>query len=146
MKRSPLKRKTTLKRKWKRRKKSQTTLIQEELWELCKTIIRTEYGNECYTCRKKGLFGAGWHTGHFIPKSTCGAFLKYDLRNLRPQCYYCNINLGGNGAIFYKRLVEEEGQKYVDKLFKDKEKVIEATPHYKKLIAKYKKKISSWEE
>lgn len=79
-----------------------------------------------------------WHTGHFLPASTCGNFIKYDLRNLRPQCYNCNINLGGNGAIYYQRLVETQGQAYVDQLFEDKKKIIKADNFfYLDLIDKY---------
>jgi len=110
------------------KKKKQPTpkQLKTKLWELCKQACREQYGNTCYTCGKTGLEGSGWHTGHFIPSSTCGASLRYDLRNLRPQCYNCNINLGGNGAIFYKRMVEREGQAYVDKIFQDKQKTVKA--------------------
>lgn len=43
-------------------------------------------------------------------------FLRYDLRNLRPQCFYCNINMGGEGAKFLTRLGQEEGAAFVKKL------------------------------
>lgn len=111
------------------KKKATTGQIKRfktKLWELCKKIIRLKYGNTCYTCGKNGLSGSSWQTGHFIPSSVVGAYLRYDLRNLRPQCYYCNINLGGSGATFYKNLVEREGQEYVDQIFKDKQKTIKA--------------------
>jgi 5-methylcytosine-specific restriction endonuclease McrA len=110
----------------KSKKKKQPTpkQLKTKLWELCKRACREQYGNTCYTCGKTGLEGSGWHTGHFIPSSTCGASLRYDLRNLRPQCYNCNINAGGQGAIFYKRMVEREGQAYVDKIFQDKQKTV----------------------
>lgn len=61
------------------------------------------------------------------------------MRNLRWQCYYCNINLGGNGAVFYKKLVEIEGQKYVDQLFLDKQKSIKAYDHYIWQLEEYEK-------
>ena len=101
-------------------KKSQISRLKRSLWELCKQIIRLKYGNTCYTCNKPGLSGSSWQTGHFIPSSVGGASLRYHLSNLRPQCYYCNINLGGNGSQFYKNLVERESQEYVDNLFKIK--------------------------
>jgi len=90
-------------------KKKQPTpsQLKKKLWELCKQACREQYGNVCYTCGRTGLEGSGWHTGHFIPSSVCGALLRYDLRNLRPQCYSCNINAGGNGAIFSKRMDEK---------------------------------------
>ena len=112
--------------------------LKKKLWELVKTACREKYGNVCFTCGRTGLEGSNWHTGHFIPSSTCGAILRYDLRNLRPQCYFCNIHAGGNGAEFYKRLVQKEGQDYVDKLFIDKNKTIKADIlFYSKLIEDY---------
>ena len=112
--------------------------VQRLLWIECKRIIRAKYGNTCYTSGKTGLVGSDWHTGHFIPKGACGAFLKYDLRNLRPQSYHDNINLGGNGAEFYKRMVEREGQEYVDQLFRDKQKIINARDHFENLLEEYR--------
>jgi len=94
------------------------TKLKDELWQLCKQIIRLKYGNVCYTCGKEDLKGSNWHTGHFIPKAFGGEYLKYDLRNLRPQCYNCNINLGGNGAIFYHLMLKEESKTYVNSIFK----------------------------
>lgn len=121
-------------------KKAKTPIskIQRQIWEECKRIIRAKYGNTCYTCGKTGLEGSGWHTGHFIPKGSCGAFLKYDFRNLRPQCYFCNINMGGNGTAFYRNMVEREGQEYVDKLFQDKNITLKAYDFYLELLEKYK--------
>lgn len=107
----------------KRKKKTPEKRLKEKLWELCKQLTRLTYGNSCYTCGKSGLEGSSWQTGHFIPSSICGGYLRYDLRNLRPQCYRCNIDLSGNGSIFYRNLVRDKGQDYVDTLFKDKERI-----------------------
>lgn len=128
--------------KAKKRIKKQSKLplakLQRNLWLLCKEIIRKKYGNECYTCDRKGLSGSNWHTSHFIPKSTCGAFLKYDLRNLRPGCYHCNINLGGNGAIFMKNMILREGADYVEGIFRDRNVYVNPYEHYTFLTEKYK--------
>ena len=120
------------------RKKLTSKQLQDKIWIICKRIIRARYGNTCYTCGKTGLEGSNWHTGHFIPKAACGAYLKYDLRNLRPQCYHCNINLGGNGGEFYRRMVAIEGQEYVDKLFQDKNIEVKAYEHYSMILPLYK--------
>ena len=114
MKKTPLKRKS----------RTVEAKLRDRLWELAKLIIRKRYGNTCYTCGRTKLEGSNWHTGHFIPDAVGGAFLRYNLQNLRPQCYNCNINLGGNGGEFYRRLVEEEGQLYVDNLFQLKNTMI----------------------
>lgn len=116
--------------------------IQKLLWEECKRIIRARYerpgGWECYTCGILITEKKDAHTGHFIPKSVSGSFLKYDLRNLRVQCMACNVWRGGNGAIYYRNMVAREGKKYVDKLFQDKQKITKASDHFIKLLEEYK--------
>jgi len=135
LKRSGFKKKTKPLRK---KSKSNIKKLQDKLWELCKQITRLRYGNVCYTCGKTGLIGSDWHTSHFIPKASVGAYLKYDLRILRPSCYHCNINLGGNGAEYYRRMVLEIGQKQVDKIFDDKRISIKADEiWYKEKILEY---------
>lgn len=113
--------------------------LQRKIWELCKQIIRKKYGNTCFTCNRKGLENSNWHTGHLIPKASLGAYLKYDLRVLRPQCYHCNINLGGNGALFIERLRQEEGDAYVEQILEDRKVTVKAYDHYLSLIPRYEK-------
>jgi hypothetical protein len=124
--------------------------LQKVLWQECRRVANTLYvkpqcPTTCFTCGKV-ISGSNKQLGHFLPKSVCGATLKYDMRNLRWQCYYCNINLGGNGAVFYKNLVEKEGQEYVDELFRIKNTVsIKAYDKYLELLQEYQK-IPSIEE
>lgn len=99
-----------------RRVKSPLAKAKDALWELCKQITRATYGNVCYTCYQDGLHGSNWHTGHFITDSVCSTELSYDLKNLRPQCYHCNINLSGNWVEFERRLIDDHGQAYIDEL------------------------------
>lgn len=117
--------------------KSELRKLQDKLWKECKRIILNKYGNTCYTCGHTDLVGSNCQLGHFIPSGACGAFLRYDLRNLRIQCYHCNINLGGNGAEYYRRMVEEVGKKETEKLFKDKNKTVKAHDHYIKILKEY---------
>lgn len=80
------------------------------------------------------------HTGHVPwPKSVLGAFLKYDLRVLRIQCFTCNIHRGGMGAEAYKKMLKEIGKKEMAKLEKDRLKIIKAKDHYTKLLSEYEK-------
>jgi hypothetical protein len=114
-----------------KKKKPKISIIKNKLWEECKRLVRATYVKEdgswdCFTCDKRITNPADAHTAHFIPSAACGAFLRYDLRNLRVCCYHCNINLGGNGSEYYRRLVEKNGQDYVDQLFLDKQKTIKA--------------------
>lgn len=131
MRRSPLKRKS----------KSETRKVQDALWQECRRITLERYEKNgkhyCFTCDKE-VSGSNRQLGHFIANSVGGALLRYNLDNLRIQCYYDNINLGGNGAIFYKRLIEEKGQKHIDKLFALKNETTKALDHYKTLLEEYK--------
>jgi hypothetical protein len=111
--------------------------VQDALWKEAKRITLNKYGNTCYTCGRTNLEGSNCQLGHFIPSGACGALLRYDLRNLRIQCYHCNINLGGYGAEYYKRMVAEVGKKEVDKLFQDKQKSVKAIDHYTKILKEY---------
>lgn len=124
------------------KKKSVTPVakLKAKLWELCKQIIRKRDGNSCLICGKGELESANWHSGHFIPSAACGAYLRYDLRNIHSSCYHCNINLGGNGALFYKRLVDIYGQEFVDQIFRDKQITIKAD------VTFYSKKIDEYTE
>lgn len=74
-----------------------------------------------------------------IPKSTLGAFLKYDLRLLRIQCTRCNIWGGGMGAIFIENMRKIEGDEYVDQIMRDRQVTVQAYDHYVKVLEEYKK-------
>lgn len=89
-------------------RKISSALLKKKLWILCKNIIRKKYGNSCYTCFRGNLEGSNLHTGHGKPKGALPLRFQYDLRNLRPQCYHCNINLGGCSDIFISKLEQEE--------------------------------------
>ena len=112
--------------------------IQREIWKLVKPIVIKLYGNNCYTCPAKNLVGANCQLGHVPwPKSTLGAYLKYDLRCLRIQCFACNIHRGGMGAEAYKRMLKEEGKAYMDKLEKDRQITVKAYDHFIHLLDYY---------
>jgi hypothetical protein len=117
--------------------KQPISVLQRKLWELCKQIIRLKYGNTCYTCGQKNLIGSNWHTGHMWAKASLGANLKYDLRILRPQCYHCNINLGGRGADFYRKMLEEIGEEKMNQLVSERSKIVKAYDFYFELLVKY---------
>lgn len=133
MKKTPLKRKS----------KSKTKKYQDKLWNLCKQIIRLKYGNMCYTCGRPGLQGSNWHTGHMWSKASLSSHLKYDLRVLRPQCYYCNINCGGAGADFIENMREKEGDEYIETLQEERKILIKADDNwYENKIAEYEGVLS----
>lgn len=131
--------------KLKKPKKKTPKKLKAELWELCKKITRIKYlkkdGSwDCFTCGKMIDEPAKAHTAHFIPSGSCGAYLRYDLRNLRIGCYHCNINLGGNGATYYVKMVDENGQDYVNRIFQDKNQIVKADEYF------YQSKIDEYTE
>lgn len=115
--------------------------LEKTLWELCKKITRKLY-RDCYTCEQRNLEGMNAQTGHYYPKGALGASMKYDLRILRLQCFQCNINHGGMGAVFRENMAQEIGKKAEQKLFNEcvssKGKPIKAREHYIQLINDYK--------
>src|SRR3990167_7838647 len=141
MKRSYFKqkpRKPMKRSKLKKVSKQKISTIQNKIWEHCKRIIRKMYGNVCYTCGATNLVGSNWQTGHLWAKASLGAFLKYDLRVLRPQCSRCNLFLGGMGAEFYRRMFVLEGKAYMEKLVADRQKSVKTYDHYLKTLQDYK--------
>ena len=139
MRKTPLKRSIKQMKRGKLNKVSKMPIskLQRKIWEHCKRIIRSKYGNSCYTCSKQGLQGSDWHTGHMIAKASLPASLKYDLRMLRPQCYHCNVNCGGQGAIFIENMRRIEGDEYVNSLLQDRQKIVNAYDYYTKLLEEY---------
>ena len=94
----------------------------------------------CYTCGKRIDLPKKAHTGHCINAHFGGLRLRYDLRNLRIQDHYCNINLGSNGAVYLQKLRDEIGDEEVDSLFNllaMKGIPIDEEPFIQDLIMKY---------
>ncbi len=113
--------------------------IPKLIWIECKRIVDEQYGKDCYTCSAKNLQGSNKQLGH-VPwaKASLGAYLKYDLRVLRNQCMRCNLHLGGQGAVAYKRMLQEEGKPYMTQLEKDRNISVKAYDFYVKLLEEYK--------
>lgn len=122
--------------------KSSISKIQRDLWQECRRIADILYPpingiTHCYICNKE-ISGSSKQLSHLIPKSVCGAYLRYDIyRNLKWCCYNCNINLGGNLAEYYRKMLKQNGKKYMDKLYADKQKTTKAYDHYVALLAEY---------
>lgn len=122
----------------KKTSKQPISLLQRKIWDECKRIIRTRYPNICYTCGATNLKMGDWQTGHMWAKASLGAFMKYDLRILRPQCAKCNRWMDGMGADFYKRMLRENGAEYMEQLERDRQVSVKAYDHYVKILEEYK--------
>jgi hypothetical protein len=105
----------------KTKSKNRIPRMKRLLWEATRKYIYAKYLRNgkwyCYTCGRE-CEGANRHAGHFIPDSICPPSLRYDERNLRIQCYNCNVNLGGWGERYAEKLIEEVGIEEVTELRK----------------------------
>lgn len=113
--------------------------IQKKLWELCREKASRLYKKDCYTCGARNLVGRNCQLGHLWAKASLPAILKYDIRILRWQCFSCNIYKGGMGAVFYRKMLDENGKEYMDSLEKNKNVLVKAYDHYLQLIELYKR-------
>lgn len=90
----------------------------KRLDSLCSEIVRRRGANSigenwCYTCGVK----KNWKEldcGHFYSRRFLNT--RWNLQNMKPQCQFCNRNLGGNLKIYESKLRLEFGDEEVDKL------------------------------
>jgi len=133
MKRSPIK------------KKSKTDLAKakDKLWKALKNLIEIRDGNTCISCGATGLQGHNKHGGHFIPSSSCGGFLRYDLRNVWIQCSTCNLFRNGAGAEYTRELQKRFTNKFVDRIIADKAVIIKLDLDYVNQLTEYYQSLGS---
>ena len=126
-------------------KKQTVGSLKKKLWKLTSEFVRRsaadKSGNtQCVTC---GLVRP-WkclQAGHFIPKAR-GLSVYFDLRNLAPQCYRCNINLGGNGPNFYTWMLYVRGQAVIDDLQAKSHQTLKIKPsEYMDMIAAMQQRL-----
>ena len=129
-----------------RKKTSTLAKLKKQLWQLCREITIKRDGSDCFTCPSKNLEGSSRQLGHFISSSICSTELRYDLRNLRIQCYACNIHKSGNWLAYENRLIREHGEAYVREL-KERNEATKSLMYredwYKAKIAEYGDKLQS---
>lgn len=74
----------------------------------------------CVSC---GLIGP-WNTlqnGHYVSRSNLNT--RWDLRNCHIQCVGCNVFKKGNYPAYTKYLLEQNGEKWLQTLIADGEKI-----------------------
>jgi len=71
----------------------------------------------CYTC---GKFGEpkNFHASHYIDRTH--KTTRWDERNVKPACVYCNTFREGNKDEFALHLIKDYGQEILDELNKSK--------------------------
>lgn len=104
--------------KFSKPKKVSLSKLKKETWDMFSKWVRLSMaspdGNvECVTCGRIKNYKE-MQAGHFIP-GRHGTVL-FDERNVHPQCYTCNVVLGGNGPKYYKYMLKRYGQKVIDEL------------------------------
>lgn len=137
-----------------KRKKGESTKLQEDIWIECKRIVRQRFESRCYTCGNIINSPYDYQTGHGKPKGDLAPKWKYDLRNLRPQCMRCNMHLNGRTDIFLARVLKEKPVEYKKFLQEscdlgeagewipksnDFKNTKETTEFYRNLLEEYKK-------
>lgn len=99
----------------------------------------------CYTCDKHLVLkasrpGLRVTVGHWVEGHTNATYINE--KYVRPQCYYCNMMLGGNQGEFRDRIRKELGDAVVDQLlFESKQKVDISVSEYLQKEAYYKEKL-----
>lgn len=131
--------------------KSKTTLAKAKakLWKVLKQVLDIRDGNTCISCSATGITGANKHGGHFIPSSSCGGFLRYDMRNVFNQCATCNLFRNGAGAEYTLALQKKFGSEFVEQIIRDKQTTVKLdldyiegmTAFYESLLTKTPKQL-----
>ncbi len=124
--------------KLRKQSKDKIAVLKRKLWKVFSAFIKRRDKGICFTCGRK-CEGRGYHCGHYIPRSICGIGLYFDEKNNHGQCYNCNINLGGYGAMYHKKMIEKYGEKEVAELWRRKNEDIQkwSVEDYQRLIKKY---------
>ena len=94
------------------------TWLTKELDRVFSQFIRLKYSNKegvvfCYTCGHFTHYKK-IHAGHFI--SRWYKATRWNENNVRPQCFMCNIYKKGDSVKFRINLIQEIGEKEVEKM------------------------------
>lgn len=122
------------------------TNLKKEFWKVFSLYIRHKEKGKCFTCGLQKL-PKQMQTGHFISKKICGLGLYFHEMNNHCQCYRCNINLGGNGAIYARKIKEIYGQGALDEiyvLYDKRENFKISDEEYQALIIEYQKRVDDF--
>ena len=91
---------------------------KKKAWAAFSKYIRLSYADKngnctCVTCGSVKPYKE-IHAGHFIPKRNNAVM--FEETNVHPQCPYCNLYMHGQGAKYYKFMLEKYGQEEIDRL------------------------------
>jgi 5-methylcytosine-specific restriction endonuclease McrA len=88
-------------------------------WKATSLYIRKKFADHlgyvsCVTCGLTKHYKE-LHAGHFVPQAQ-GDACRFIEENIHPQCYRCNVNLGGNGPEYNAYMLDMYGQEKIDEL------------------------------
>lgn len=93
----------------------------------------------CYTCDKPKSYKE-IQVGHWVEGHSNASYINEYY--VRPQCFYCNIQLGGNQGEFRDRMRKELGNERVDELLRESKKTLDIkVSEYLGLESFYKMKL-----
>lgn len=153
MKRTNLKRKSTLKRSVGPKKAPRKRATEKSVSKLMKDadmwfsrFVRLSHAKpdgtvNCYTCGYETHYKK-LDNGHYI--SRYYKHTRWDERNCRPQCRMCNIWKKGDPQTFREKLVEEYGQETVEEMEAKRKLVSKLTREWmNELVDTYKPKVEA---
>jgi len=108
-------------------KAARTKRAKKKLWELTTEYSRRKFADhngmvKCVTCETV-KYWKELQAGHWIPQAQ-GDSIRFELSNVNPQCYRCNINLGSNGPEYYKFMLDHYGQEEMDRLLRRQVEIV----------------------
>jgi hypothetical protein len=97
------------------KKQKKLSKLKEELWKVFSLYVKLKSSSDgencrCFTCGKAMKIGTSQcQAGHYYSRSGFPG-LYFNLINVHPQCFHCNINLSGNTQIYRERLISVYGE------------------------------------
>lgn len=132
-----------------KRKPKGVAKLKKDLWKQFALWTKLKYSDDgrwcsCYTCGNPLEIGtSGCQAGHWLPKGGYSVHY-FNPDNVRPQCYRCNVNLGGNAAVFERALREEIGEDLVEDMYHIRHAKVKRTiTWYQEQIEHYKAEIEA---
>ena len=110
--------------------------LKKEAWRIFSLWIRKRDKFCCITCGKKGE-GSFMHAGHFISRKHNATM--FNEKNVAAQCMNCNLWGYGNMGVYALILQEKYGEKIIEELTQESQKIKKFTElELKNIIEKYK--------
>ena len=116
--------KQKVKKKVVKKKPKTIGYYKKKLWTEVSIFIRRRDDGQCFTCFQKKHWKE-MQAGHMIPRSIGGFQLYFHEKNIHCQCYNCNINSGGNGAVYADNFIRKYGQEEFDEILRLKNSIAE---------------------